>query len=227
MGMPGGGLTDKPKVIEHLFASRYDATTKVISASVVDSDDLVKAIDYCNAHVGTALSTKNPANFLKDYLRSPNRNDAWPASLKTAGFTARQKYRKRRAFAFVQYSGNEPFPDPFVLKQDAVEHTIETVSLPSDARALGRNDEAWLIQVCVNQRVIQTHFGLYSSLDVVDIFHLQNSVKATPEIDALFLMTYRENKQIKKALALQLFLPASSESMGNHDSDIVDADGVG
>jgi hypothetical protein len=28
-------------------------------------------------------------------------------------------------------------------------------------------------------------------------------------------------------LALQLFLPASSESMGNHDSDIVDADGVG
>ena len=30
-----------------------------------------------------------------------------------------------------------------------------------------------------------------------------------------------------KRLALQLFLPASSESMGNHDSDIVDADGVG
>jgi len=28
-------------------------------------------------------------------------------------------------------------------------------------------------------------------------------------------------------LALQLFLRASSESMGNHDSDIVDADGVG
>jgi hypothetical protein len=28
-------------------------------------------------------------------------------------------------------------------------------------------------------------------------------------------------------LALQLFLSPSSESMGNHDSDIVDADGVG
>jgi hypothetical protein len=28
-------------------------------------------------------------------------------------------------------------------------------------------------------------------------------------------------------IKLQLFLPPSSESMGNHDSDIVDADGVG
>jgi hypothetical protein len=32
---------------------------------------------------------------------------------------------------------------------------------------------------------------------------------------------------LQSQLALQLFLPASSESMGNHDSDIVDADGVG
>jgi hypothetical protein len=103
-------------------------------------------------------------------------------------------------FAFVPYLGTHPFPDPFVLRPDAVEHAIETVSLPSDARALGRNDEAWLIQVCVHQRVMQTHFALYSGLDVVDIFHLQNSVKATPEIDALFLMTYRTGKEIKKAL---------------------------
>jgi len=198
--MAGGGLTDKPKVIEYLFAGRYDVKTKKVSEPIVNSDDLVAAIAYCNVHFGTKLSTKNPANFLKDYLRSPKRNDAWPAKLKTARFTARQKYRKKRVFAFVEYSEKEPFPDPFVLRRKAVEHSVETVSLPSDARALGRADEAWLIQVCVHQRVIQTHFGLYSSLDVLDIFHLQNSVKATPEIDALFLMTYRKNKEIKKAL---------------------------
>jgi hypothetical protein len=43
--------------------------------------------------------------------------------------------------------------------------------------------------------------------------------------------TYRQDQKQPRGhlfdLALQLFLPASSESMGNHDSDIVDADGVG
>lgn len=198
--MAGGGLTDKPKVIEYLFNARYDAKKKNVSDPLVNSDDLVAAINSCNASYGTRLSTRNPANFLKDYLRSSKRNHAWPASLKAAGFTARQKYNKKRVFAFVKYLGPDPFPDPFMLTSEAIEHTIEAVSLPSDARALGRADEAWLIQVCVHQRVIQTHFALYSSLDVIDIFHLQNSVKATPEIDALFLMTYRSKRKIVKAL---------------------------
>lgn len=67
---------------------------------------------------------------------------------------------------------------------------------------LGRKDEAWLIQVCVHQRVIQTHFALHSDLssEVVDFFHLQNSVKMTPEIDAIFLMTLHHGTQLTKAL---------------------------
>lgn len=197
-----GALTEKPKVIEHLFSARYDPTTGTVKDPVVNSDDLVTAIDHCNKTFGTDLSTKNPANFLKDYLRSPKRNEVWPAALTAARYTARQKYREKRVFAFVPYAAgqSEPFPDPFVLPDEAPRHLIEAVSLPSDARALGRSDEAWLIQVCVHQRVVQTHFAIYSSLDVVDIFHLQNSVKATPEIDAIFLMTYRANGEITKAL---------------------------
>ena len=198
--MAGGLLTDKPSVVEHLFSARYDPVTKTIGNPIVNSDDLVAAIEHCNKVFGKSLSTKNPANFLKDYLRSPKRNESWPASLVAAGFTARQKYRKKRVFAFVPFVGTEPFPDPFVLGKDATEHIVEAISLPSDARALGRTDEAWLIQVCVHQRVLQTHFGLYSGLDVVDMFHLQNSVKATPEIDAIFLMTYRVAGKILKAL---------------------------
>ena len=47
------------------------------------------------------------------------------------------------------------------------------------------------------------------------------SVSSRDAISALRLISGSDG------LALQLFLRASSESMGNHDSDIVDADGVG
>lgn len=98
-------------------------------------------------------------------------------------------------FAFDSYGADqvEPFPDICILPEDATHHEIESVSLPSTARALGRNDEAWLIQVCVHQRLVQTHFGLHSPLrdKAIDLFHLQNSVKMTPEIDAIFLLSLR------------------------------------
>lgn len=194
----------KPKVIEHIFEERYDRTTGQIADPVVKSDALVDAIEECNKlGGGKKLSTKNPANFLKDYLRSPKRNELWPAALKKARITARQKYRRGRVFAFAPYEPDqtEPFPDIFVLPTDAREHVVESVSLPSAARALGRKDEAWLIQVSVHQRIVQTHFAIHSHLDApVDIFHLQNSVKTTPEIDAIFLLTLGDGQKLTKAL---------------------------
>ncbi|UZF93723.1 hypothetical protein [Bosea sp. NBC_00550] len=195
-------LKDKPTVIEHLFKARYDEATKTFSDEVVDADALKAAMEYCNQNLGTGLSTNNPANFLKDYLRSPRRNADWPPLLHSHRVTARQKYRNKRVFAFAPYETgvNEPFPDEFVIATEEEPHTIEAVSLPSDARALGRKDEAWLIQVCVHQRILQTHFALYSKLKVVDIFHLQNSLKATPEIDAVFLMTLQDGGKRVKAL---------------------------
>jgi hypothetical protein len=175
--------TQKPIIFEYLFGQRYDSGAKTISDPLITSEDVVSAINYCNANFSTTLSTKNPANFLKDFLRSNQRNELWPAPLATAKITARQKYRKGRVFVFADYlpGQTEPFPDPFEVPSEAPVQKIEGVSLPSAARALGRRDEAWLIQVCVTQRVIQNHFALHSALVVDDIFHLQNSVKATPE----------------------------------------------
>lgn len=193
----------KPKVVEHIFEERYNLAIGQIADPVVKSDALVDAIEHCNKLGGKTLSTKNPANFLKDYLRSPKRNELWPAALKRARITARQKYRKGRVFAFTPYEADqtEPFPDIFVLPTAAREHVVESVSLPSAARALGRKDEAWLIQVCVHQRIVQTHFAIHSPLNApMDIFHLQNSVKTTPEIDAIFLLTLGEGHALTKAL---------------------------
>jgi hypothetical protein len=49
---------------------------------------------------------------------------------------------------------------------------------------------------------VQTQFAIHSHLSAqsVDLFHLQNSVKTTPEIDAIFLMTLRRGREVIKAL---------------------------
>jgi hypothetical protein len=197
-------ITRKPEVIERIFRERYDPAAGSIADPVVMSDALVAAIEHCNDLGGKQLSTRNPANFLKDYLRSPKRNELWPDALKRARITARQKYRKKRVFAFAPYGEDqvEPFPDIFTVPEGAQEHVVESVSLASAARALGRRDEAWLIQVCVHQRVVETQFAVHSPLSpqAVDLFHLQNSVKTTPEIDAIFLMTLRQGRTTTKAL---------------------------
>lgn len=195
-------LKPKPQVIEHLFSQRFDAATGTFSKALVEADELRAAIDQCKILYGVDLSTNNPANFFKDYLRLDGRNEDWPPSLIAHRITARQVYGKKRVFEFVPFDVGqaEPFPDEFPVLATDTPHPIESVSLNSDARALGRPDEAWLIQVCVHQRVMQTHFALYSPLDVVDVFHLQNSLKATPEIDAVFLLTFREGGAKHKAL---------------------------
>jgi hypothetical protein len=194
--------SEKPIVFEYLFNRRYDWESGTFTPLTVTNGEIQDAINHLQQDEGITLSTGNPANFLKDFLRSQNRNAQWPASIAEAGYTARQSYSEGRVFDFVPYSPGQtvPFPDDFTLPTSPVVHKVETVSLPSVARVMGRADEAWLIQVCVQQRVLQTHFALYSPLDVVDFYHLQNSLKGTPEIDALFLMTFRAGEVLHKAL---------------------------
>jgi hypothetical protein len=194
--------SEKPVVFRFLFDRRYDWEAKAFNPLTVTNDELQDAIVELRQEEGISLAVTNPANFLKDFLRSPNRNAQWPAEIAAEGYTARQSYSDGRVFDFVPYSPGqtEPFPDAFRVPDDVVIHRVETVSLPSAARALGRGDEPWLIQVCVHQRVLQTHFALFSEIDVIDFFHLQNSLKGVPEIDALFLMTFRAGAVERKAL---------------------------
>jgi len=197
-----GRESEKPAVFRYLFDRRYDWETGAFTPQTVTSDEIQDAIVQLRSDEGISLSVGNPANFLKDFLRSPNRNVQWPEEMAEIGYTARQSYSEGRVFDFVPYAEGQtvPFPDEFTLPDEPVLHRIETISLPSAARALGRADEAWLIQVCVHQRVLQTHFALFSEIDVVDFFHLQNALKGTPEIDALFLMTFKAGAELHKAL---------------------------
>lgn len=194
--------SEKPVVFSLLFGRRDDLSTGNFTPQTITSDELQEAIMLLREEEGISLGVGNPANFLKDYLRSATRNAQWPSEIAAARYTARQAYSEGRVFDFVPYEVGQtvPFPDEFELPEDATIHEIETVSLPSAARALGRGDEAWLIQVCVHQRVLQTYFALFSKIEAVDLFHLQNSLKGTPEIDAVFLLAFTVDGGAKKAL---------------------------
>lgn len=192
----------KIEIFEALFDARYDHVTGTLTDSFVTGDQIVDAIKAR----GSTLSPRNPPNFLKDFIRKESGNLNWPPSISAKGYTARQHYGETGlgyVFEFIPYKPDQTIPFPDLYPTDSIIenlHLIESVSLPSAARAMGRPDEAWLIQACVHQRVVETHFALFSPLEVVDIFHLQNSVKMTPEIDAIFLISFKVEGAIKKAI---------------------------
>lgn len=194
--------SEKPVVFLELFRRRYDAHSKTFSDTSITNEELQDLILVLKQEEGISLGVSNPANFLKDFLRSSSRNKIWPLEIKNAGFTARQAFGEGRVFDFIPMAEGqlEPFPDDFVLPEGGTVHELEAVSLSSAARALGRDDESWLIQVCVQQRVLQTHFSIYSALPVTDLFHLQNTLKGTTEIDAVFLLVLGPTTAPTKAL---------------------------
>lgn len=191
--------TTKTLVVEHLFDTRWDSTSRSLRSTVVTLDDVTDAIRAVNPRVAgnpayQQLSDRNPANFLRDFIRHRGAaNSNWPASVLSRGYTARQRSGDRACFEFVplQPGQTEPFVSsvPEVTETTSV-HQIESASLPLAARRLGRTDEPWLIQVAVRLRLIETHMTLESSVPVVQIDHLQMAVKLRhSEVDALFLAT--------------------------------------
>ena len=69
--------SEKPRVIECLYEMYKSGKIK---EGVVTSDQVLDAIKRTGAKLGKA----NPANFLKDIVRSVNANSIWPESLRKA-----------------------------------------------------------------------------------------------------------------------------------------------
>jgi len=186
----------KPEVIEIAFDRLMGPDSWPVERRlIVDRPTLVAAIEERNKrHPGEAkpLSTGNAANFLKDFIRKPSCNPNWPSRLTDLRITARQVYGNRQIFEFVPFApGDElPFPDRFDPTPDLPIIRFEALSIPLEARKLGRQDEPWLIQTAVSQRLIETHLAVRASecgLSVETLAHLQMSVKTQPEIDATFV----------------------------------------
>lgn len=199
-----GKKSAKPYVIEKIFLDRWDEATNTLSATMVNSTEIVQAIEWANTNKGTSLSTRNPANFMKDLIRGKGASNMWPELLKTHRWGAIQVTGDGNIFEFVPYEDgqDDPFPTRFGYHPDVPEHRLQSVSMPLASKALGRDDETYLIQVAVKLAVVETHFALYSPLEVVELNHLQIGIKLRLcEVDSLFAATYidpvsREKRQL-------------------------------
>ena len=185
--------SEKPIVIEHIFNERFDEQTGQLNRTIVTNTDVVEAITECTKKYGIKLSTRNPANFVKDIIRGKSASGMWPDRLKELRFGARQVTGDGNVFEFVPYAEGqtEPFPDRFGYHEGVKHHRIQSVSIPLATKALGRDDETYLIQVGLKLAIIETHFALFSKLNVIELYHLQIGIKLRlAEIDSLYAVTY-------------------------------------
>jgi hypothetical protein len=176
----------KTPIIERIFLERFNPATGELS------DDLVTLVQVeAEIHDTPGLSPRNPANFMKDIVRSRNRNQHFPQSVVEAGWTAVQDPGEGNCFRFVRlppgqstaFVSNEP--DPALL---ANPHPVQSLSLPPASRTFGRSDETWLTHVVTNLDIVHTHFGLHSPLPMIGLELLQSNVKlGRAEVDAVYL----------------------------------------
>lgn len=184
-------MSAKNHVFQALFDARYDAAAERVDNPLVSLDEVANAIRELVQTGTIKLSDRNPANFIKDYLRSSRRNAIWPASIRDAGYTARQRTGVGQCFEFVPLpDGQEPFPDDFLPTGNEPTFVLQTLSLPETTREIVRVDEQSLAQIAVKLHLLE-HF-LASSPNALgnglrEITHLQNNVKLrSSEIDALY-----------------------------------------
>ena len=195
--------SQKPQVIERIYERLIDPATGRLSRSIVTNEDVAKAIVWCNKHKGTSLSDKNPANFIKDIIRGAGASGMWPQRLHDKRIGARQVTGDGNEFEFIAYEEGqtEPFPQLFSYHEGVRDHELQSVSMPLASKALGRNDETYLIQVAIKLALVETHFARFSDLKVVELTHLQIGIKLRlTEVDSMYAATYlddaRENKQL-------------------------------
>jgi hypothetical protein len=197
--------SQKPQVIERIFERLLDASTGRPTRSIVTNQDVTEAIAWCNKHKGTNLSDKNPANFIKDIIRGAGASGMWPQSLHERKIGARQVTGDGNVFEFVPYEEGqkEPFPQLFAYHSGVHEHELRSVSMPLASKALGRNDETYLIQVAIKLGLVETHFALFSDLNVVELNHLQIGIKLRlTEVDSMYAATYLDDGGESKQLVI-------------------------
>ena len=188
--------SQKPQVIDRIYDQLFDAASGRLTRTIVTNTDVVEAILWCNANLGTSLSEKNPANFIKDVIRGHGASGMWPQRLHELRVGGRQVTGDSNVFEFVPYEADqtEAFPQLFGMHEGVREHELQSVSMPLASKALGRDDETYLIQVAIKLGLVETHFAIYSDLNVVELSHLQIGIKLRlTEVDSLYAAKYLDD----------------------------------
>lgn len=178
----------KPPVIDWIHQYLTDPATGELVRTVVTSDDILAGIDA----TGAELSKKNPSNFMKDVIRGHGASGMWPDRLKELRIGGKQVTGDGNIFEFVPYEEGQvdPFPNRFGYHPGVTSLRLQSVSMPLATKALGRDDETYLIQVAVKLAVVESHFALVSPLNVVEVNHLQIGIKLRlTEVDSMYSAT--------------------------------------
>lgn len=180
--------SQKTPVIEKIFFDRWDPQARELSNAVVSMADIAEAI----REVEASLSTDNLANFFKDIVRSRRRNDQFPTTVFEAGYTAQQAAGKGDKAVFEFVPATEGATSPFLELEPDMEKlekpiVVQSLSLPVEARRLGRSDESWLAQAVAELRLIELHLATHSELKFISIAHLMTNMKlGAGEIDSMW-----------------------------------------
>lgn len=189
--------TYKTSIIEKFFRERYDEQSDTLSNSVVTLEEVKTAIAVHNLANTATESEKNPANFIKDFMRVVDvANENWPLYVLEKGYRCRHRTGKGAHFEFVRIPADRKLPfRKFVPSANTPRHQVQSVSLPLASRRLGRKDEPWMIQVITRLKIVESHFSLSYGREIRQLDLLQMSVKLSgTEIDALFLA----HEEVKK-----------------------------
>jgi hypothetical protein len=185
--------SQKTLVIERIFDQLYDKSTNTLSRSIVTAKDIQDAKKWCNENCASTINTDtNPSNFMKDLVRKRSGMKNWPQRILDLGWTGIQSIGKGNIFEFVKY--DEESEIDYKPTDATPTFAVQSLSLPLASRALGRQDEPWLLQVAVNLRVIETHFavGENRQIEALELTHLQMDIKLPlGQIDALFIAKRR------------------------------------
>lgn len=190
-GMP----SNKTGIIADLFEDASRWSGDVLARPMVTLTEVQAAIDRHNLkNPDDAISSKNPANFFKDFIRKTSTANAnWPESVMERGYTAKQTTGAGKSFEFIPLPEGQTLAFPEGSYPKVPESTryavVQTLSVPVFNKALGREDENWLLSIIVHLHLPQQHLALHPlhDLGLIEVGHMQSNLKqATAEIDGLF-----------------------------------------
>src|SRR6185369_8586705 len=156
-------LSNKSKIIENIFRSRWERDH--LTNPIVSLEDVQHAIDEFNsvpANKDKKLSSKNPANFFKDFHRISNTaNKNWPPFVFEKGYTAEQMTGGGNCFKFIPLDRGQQtaFPDSSIQYPRKPKNTkvgiVQTLSIPLPNKILSREDENWLQHISITLNLPQ------------------------------------------------------------------------
>lgn len=168
--------TQKNPVLVRLFEKK--------GCGIITLEDVDATIREINAEVGSTLSTKNVANFYKDYTRVTRlANSNWPDYLRQRRVTARKADKAGQCFEFIKWPNDQddPFLDTIAPNLNTTKEVV-SISISDRFRRCACKDESYIASF-VDKVGLFNIFLKTISIDQVETVHFGK--KARAEIDVI------------------------------------------